>query len=81
MLLIELISALLAPALEILAPVLLLFAEFIFWLILIIGRLIVALVRWQKPELPSKPRFIGVRGRLTAFSNGWRQKRGKNQRG
>ncbi|MFT5547246.1 hypothetical protein [Rheinheimera aquimaris] len=81
MLLVELISALLAPALEIFAPVLLLFAEFIFWLVLIIGRLVVALVRWQKPEFPTKPRFSAAHGKLTAFSNSWRQKWGKNQRG
>lgn len=64
MLVVEVILALLAPAAEVGALLLLLFAEAVFWLILLLVELIVALVRWRKPNIPGKPRFDGLRSKL-----------------
>ncbi|MEP1446224.1 MAG: hypothetical protein ABJK37_08960 [Paraglaciecola sp.] len=75
MIVVEIISALLAPAAEIVAPVFVLFGEVLFWVVLLVVELFIALIRWRKPKIPSKPRFSGVRGKLRSFSDGWRNKR------
>ena len=52
---VEVISALLAPAIEFAAPVFILFGEVLFWVVLLIVELFVALIRWRKPRMPGKP--------------------------
>lgn len=80
MLFVELVSALFTPVLDVFAPIFMLFAEFVFWLILIIVRFILALVRWRKPEIPTKPNFSRARGKLISYSKAWRQKLGNKNR-
>ncbi|MGE6451042.1 hypothetical protein ACQKC5_01375 [Shewanella baltica] len=81
MIIVEVVSALLAPAAEFAAPLFVLFGEVLFWIVLLVVELIIALVRWRKPRVPSKPQFSGVRGKLKSFSNKWRNKRAnKKQR-
>lgn len=79
MIIVELVSALLAPAAEFAAPVFVLFGEVLFWIVLLVAELIIALIRWRKPRMPSKPQFSGVRGKLKSFSNNWRDKRAKKK--
>ena len=81
MIIVEVVSALLAPAAEFAAPVFVLFSELLFWVVLLVVELIIALIRWRKPRVPSKPQFSRVRGKLKIFSNNWRNKReNKKQR-
>jgi hypothetical protein len=81
MIIVEVVSALLAPAAEFAAPVIVLFGEVLFWVALLVTELIIALIRWRKPKMPSKPQFSGARGKLKSFSNNWRSKRAnKKQR-
>ena len=75
MIVVEIVSALLAPAAEVLAPLFILFAEVLFWLILIFFELMVALYRWRRPKVPSKPVLSNIRNRLKSFSASWRNKR------
>ena len=75
MIVVELVSALLAPAAEVVAPLFILFTEVVFWVILLLFELIVALYRWRKPKVPSKPVFKNVRSKLGSFSASWRNKR------
>ncbi|WP_372931104.1 hypothetical protein [Shewanella putrefaciens] len=75
MIVFELISALLAPAVEVVVPLFVLFAESLFWVILLIVELILALVLWRRPQMPEMPRFHGVRNKLVSFSVKWRKKR------
>lgn len=79
MVVVEIISALLAPAAEVAAPVFVFFGEVIFWVVLLVVELFIALIRWRKPTMPSKPKFSGIRGKLKSFSNSWRNKRDKNK--
>lgn len=81
MIIVEAVSALLAPAAEFAAPVFALLSEVLFWVVLLVVELIIALIRWRKPRMPSKPQFSGVRGKLKIFSSNWRNKRAnKKQR-
>lgn len=75
MIVVEIVSALLAPAAEVAAPVVVLFGEVLFWVVLLVFELIVAFIRWRKPSIPSKPQFSGARNKLKIFSNSWRTKR------
>ncbi|QEY12131.1 hypothetical protein [Cellvibrio sp. KY-YJ-3] len=75
MIIVEILSALFAPALEVAAPLFVLAAEATFWLILLIVELIIALVLWRKPRIPGKPRFYGVREKIGSFAVKWREKR------
>lgn len=79
MIVVEVVSALLAPAVEVVVLLLLLFAEALFWSVLLAVELIVALVRWRKPKIPSKPRFNGVRSKLKSLLTNWHNKR-ENQK-
>lgn len=79
MIVVEIVSALLAPAAEVVAPVFVLFGEVLFWVVLLVVELLIALIRWRKPKLPSKPKFSGVRNKLKSFSNSWRNKREKKK--
>ncbi|GAB3382017.1 hypothetical protein NCG89_10120 [Spongiibacter taiwanensis] len=75
MIVVEIVSALLAPAAEVAAPVVVLFGEVLFWVGLLVIELFIALIRWRKPSMPSKPKFTGARDKLKGFSNYWRTKR------
>lgn len=75
MIVVEIVSALLAPAVEIAAPVFVLFGEVFFWVVLLVVELFIALIHRRKPTIPSKPQFSGVRNKLKSFSNSWRNKR------
>lgn len=75
MIVVEIVSALLAPAAEVAAPVVVFLGEVLFWVVLLVFELIVALILWRKPLMPSKPQFIGARNKLKIFSNDWRTKR------
>ena len=54
MIVVEIISALLAPAAEFAAPVVVLFGEVLFWVVLLVFELIFALIQWRKPSIPIK---------------------------
>ena len=75
MIVVEIVSALLAPAAEVAAPVVILFGEVLFWVALLFFELIVALIQWRKPSIPRKPKFSGIRNKLKSFSDNWRAKR------
>lgn len=75
MVVVEIVSALLAPATEVVAPVVILLGEVLFWVVLLVIELFIALIRWRKPSVPDKPKFNGVRDKLKNFSNNWRTKR------
>lgn len=75
MIVVEIVSALLAPAAEFAAPVVVLLGEVLSWVVLLVFELIVALIRWRKPLMPSKPKFSGVRNKLESFLSHWRAKR------
>jgi hypothetical protein len=75
MIVFDLISALLATVVEVAAPLFVLFAESLFWVILLLVELIIALVLWRKPKIPLMPRFHGVRNKLISFSVKWRKRR------
>jgi len=70
---IEVISALLAPTIELVIPLFVLFAEALFWLFLLVVELIIAVLYWRKPKIPNKPQFFGVRNKLKSFSAAWRK--------
>lgn len=75
MIIVEVLSALFAPALEVAAPLFVLAAEATFWLILLIVELAIALVLWRRPRIPGKPRFHRVREKISSFAAKWREKR------
>lgn len=75
MIVVEIASALLVPAAEVVAPLFVLFWEFLFWVVLLVVELLIALFCWRKPKLPSRHKFNGVRNKLKSFSNSWRNKR------
>lgn len=79
MIVVEIISALIAPAAEVAAPVFVFFGEVLFWVVLLVVELFIALIRWRRPTIPSKPRFSGIRRKLKRFSISWRNKRDKNK--
>ena len=75
MIVIELFMALLAPAAEVAAPLFVLAAEFLFWVVLIVVEIIVALFSRRKVVVPAKPQFTEARNGLKSFAKKTREKR------
>ena len=75
MIVVELFSAMLAPAAEIVVPLFLLFLELLLWLVVIIKELFVALFYRRKVNVPTKPKFSSARSGLKSFAKKTREKR------
>ncbi|QIL89595.1 hypothetical protein GNX18_07395 [Microbulbifer sp. SH-1] len=72
---VEVLAALIAPAAEVAAPFLILLVEALVWLVLLLVQLVLALIYWRKLNIPGKPQFNGLRGKLKSFSIQWRKRR------
>lgn len=69
------VELLFAPVLELVLPLFYLLAELAFWLLLYIGKAVVALFKRQKPVWPKKPKFTNVRDKTLNISKSWKEKR------
>lgn len=67
--------ALSTPAAEVAAPLFVTVTELLFWLVLIVVELFVALFARRKLAVPVKPQFTGARNGLKSFAKKIRDKR------
>ncbi len=71
--------ALLAPAVEIVAPLGILIAELLFWLLLLLIEVVIAIVKFRKPKWPSKPKFTKSREYIKSLSSNLRNKQAERK--
>lgn len=77
---VEIITALIGPALEIALPAIYYLLEFIFWLILLFLSLMRALFTWSKPVKVEKPTFTKMRNKTSSFSERWKESRNEKSK-
>lgn len=80
MIVVELFMALIAPAAEFVVPLFVALAELLFWLLLIVVELFVALFYRRKVKVPTKPHFTRARNGLKSFATKTHEKRAAKKR-